>query len=116
MIPLTIAAAFSISLMLSPAEKLNPADYPVVVHVQSSRLIMGQHPGDGDLQDLSATIEGKHYQLESNVSPAELLRTGDYKAKLIKQDEARPYEYQWYYQFLFADGKTRKYQVIGEDQ
>jgi hypothetical protein len=116
MTKLTISAVFLMSLTLCRAETPNPADYSVAVHVQSSRLNGSGAPFQGLHQELSATIDGKHYELQSWDQSFDVLRTGDYKAKLIKKEEARPYEYEWIYQFLFADGKTRNFLVVGEDQ
>jgi hypothetical protein len=44
----------------------------------------------------------------------DLLRIGDYKAKILKDETSRPYEYERTYEFHFADGKTRRYVVVGE--
>jgi hypothetical protein len=100
------------------AQKANPADYSTVVHVQGSHLFyLCQTP---DLcswwQQLEVTIDGKKYQLQNNVKGYELLRVGDYNAK-IKSDETKAaYEYDRSYEFLFSDGKTRVYAVSGEEQ
>jgi len=110
---IALAATLLMAPPLTVAETPNPADFAIVVHVQSSRLGVTH---DGISQDLTATIDGKHYVLEGSPTHQDLLRLGDYKAKLIRQDESRPYEYRWVYQFLFADGKTREFLVIGEDQ
>ena len=112
--------------MLSWA-KPKPADYTITVHVQSSRVfnmchdILG-HPTCDTKQHLSVVIEGKKYELDSNGYFDVLLRTGDYKAKLLP-DEQRDgdiplgeYEYRRKYEFLFPDGKTRKYTVVGETE
>ena len=89
---IALAATLLLAPLLTVAETPNPADFAI------------------------ATIGGKHYVLEGSPTHQDLLRLGDYKAKLIRQDESRPYEYRWVYQFLFADGKTREFLVIGEDQ
>ena len=91
----------------------NPGDYTIAVHVQSSRLV-GQ---DGNIQRLSVTIDGKKYKLEAISQPRyDLLRVGDYKARVVKDDASRSYEYFRAYQFLFPDGKTRRYTVVGESE
>jgi hypothetical protein len=95
------------------AENPNPSDYSVVVHVQSSRLIVNH---DGVTQALTATIDGKHVELEGTPTQQYVLRTGDYKAKVVKDEHSRPYEYQMTYEILFPDGKTRKFLVVGEDE
>jgi hypothetical protein len=95
------------------AENPNPSDYPVAVHVLSSRLVISH---DGATQDLIATIDGKHVELEGTPIQQYLLRTGDYKAKVAKDEHSRSYEYEKIYEILFPDGKTRKFLVVGEDE
>jgi hypothetical protein len=95
------------------AESPNPSDYPVAVHVQSSHLIVNH---DGVTQALTATIDGKHVELEGTPTQQYVLRTGDYKAKVVKDEHSRSYEYQITYEILFPDGKTRKFLVVGEDE
>ena len=117
-------------LLLMPVlswAKPKPADYTIAVHVQSSHVfsycydILG-HPTCETNQHLIAVIDGKKYELDSNGYYDVLLRTGDYKAKLLP-DEQRDgdiplgdYEYRRKYEFLFPDGKTRKYTVVGESE
>ena len=42
-----------------------------------------------------------------------LLALGDYKAKLVRDDHRSAYDSFQVYEFLFADNKTRKFEVIG---
>jgi len=65
-------------------------------------------------QHLTVLIDGKKYQLDT--SSGSLLRVGDYKAKVEKDNTQRTYEYERVYEFLFADGSTRRYWVVGEDE
>jgi hypothetical protein len=97
----------------------NAADYTIAVHVQSSQLVNvcgSDNKGSscGMVQKLTVTIDGKKYEIEDASVRADLLRTGDYKARILKDETARPYEYRRTYEFVFADGKTRQYVVIGE--
>jgi len=41
---------------------------------------------------------------------------GDYKAKVEKDNTQRTYEYERIYEFLFGDGSTRRYWVVGEEE
>lgn len=101
----------------------DPADYTITVHVQSSRLAMIS--GDVTngtsfyqwMQRLEVVIDGKKYELSGSVNPREskLLRLGDYKARIFREDTKRAYEYSRSYQFLFPDGRTRVYGVVGEE-
>src|SRR5208283_315521 len=96
----------------------NPADYTITVHVRSSRWTWscfnsgGQPPALCGVQPLTVLVDGIKYELEGHA--ADLLRVGDYKAKIDKDETKRPYEYQRVYEFLFPDGTTRKYTVVGE--
>jgi hypothetical protein len=93
----------------------DPAQYPVTVHVQSSRLINMISGKDAPLfQRLKVLIDGKKYELEAG--GALLLRVGDYKARVEKDNTQRAYEYQRAYEFLFADGSTRRYWVVCEEE
>jgi hypothetical protein len=106
-------------LLLAPAlacaEKKtapNPAEYTITVHVQSSVLI---HRFEVPSQHLKVIIGGKHYELEAITSP-EVLPVGDYAARLSQDKIAPNHEYSRQYEFLFADGSTRKYAVVGESE
>ena len=100
----------------------NPADYTTTVHVQSSRLIQQcTDVTNGNsfcvwAQQLTTLIDGKKYELGGRVKVANLLRVGDYKAKSARQVPKEAYEYSSTYEFLFPDGQTRQYSVIGESE
>ncbi len=115
--PAMLAALLVLSasglLASSRTETPNPADYNVIVHVVSSHIVTGH---ESQSQDLTVVIDGKRLELEGGAPHLDLLRLGDYKAKLLKKDESRAYEYQWVFEFLFPDGKTRDYLVIGEGE
>jgi hypothetical protein len=100
--------------VMMPAEKSapNPADYTIAIHVQSSRL--ADENGITRAQFLTVVIDGKKYDLESNIGGLDLLRVGDYKAKVLHDKQTRTYEYELKYEFLFSDGKTREFIVVGE--
>ncbi len=103
---------------LAWAEKPNPADFPIKVHVQASRLfdevMTPKGPTYHGTQHLVAVIDGKTYELDGAADHTELLRVGDYKAKLVETGRERDYEYRRIYEFLFPDGKTRQFLVVGE--
>ena len=115
---------FVLILSLPPiavAEKDQPnaADYMIAVHVSSSSLVQNCTDVTGGSsvcsieQRLLVTIGGKKYELENSRATA-LLRTGDYKAKIVKDETKTNYEYLRTYEFLFSDGKTGTYAVMGE--
>jgi hypothetical protein len=71
------------------------------------------------IQTLKVLIDGKKYTLVGSFgfmqTPA-LLHTGDYKARVVKEDTGRAYEYRRTYEFLFSDDRRRKYEVTGESE
>ncbi len=122
-----MAKAFVLFMLLESASlfaqnaKPNPADYTINMHVESSRLV--DFCGNVTLgssicvmyQKLKVEINGKTYDLNSETMrhPA-VLRTGNYKGRLLKEDAKRGFEYTRTYELLFSDGSTRKYGVSGE--
>jgi hypothetical protein len=104
----------------------NPADYTVSVHVQTSRLITqcDMVTGGSNIceqgQQLQVLIDGKRIELEGNFGfgkkAPKLLRVGDYKAKVVKEDTSLAYEYSRTYEIVFPDGKTAQYLVVYETE
>jgi hypothetical protein len=109
------------ALALAAKETPNPADYTVAVHVQSSRLVLscGDVTNGNSIctwyQRLTVIIDGKKVEIESG-AVKNLLRVGDYKAKIAKDETQHAYEYSRTYEFLFPDGQTRQYFVVGETE
>lgn len=106
--------------LLSPAvfAQSKPDNYSIVVHVTASRIGV-ESWGDSvrSVQKLNATIDGKKYELEhSQLRGVSLLRVGDYRAKLIEQNNTNSYELNQTYEFKFADGTTRKFEVVGTEE
>lgn len=117
-----IFAIFLIAPALTLAQKPDPAGYTIAVHVRSSRLVeicstvTGGSNICGWQQQLSVTIGGKKYELQSGAFVKALLRVGDYKAKISEDKSQRAYENARTYEFLFPDGLTRKYFLVGEKE
>jgi hypothetical protein len=86
------------------------ADYTVTIHVTSSRIAL--QGNEFPFQELNVTIDGKKFELRCrNVNS--LLPLGDYKAKLLRDEHSTAHDSSETYEFLFADKKTRKYDVVG---
>lgn len=83
----------------------NPADYPLTVHVISCHF----YPSGGLV--LETTINGTKYTLWDNWT--QLLRPGDYKAKLVKDKHENLYQFSAEYELLYPDGKTEHFHVYG---
>ncbi|MFZ1084428.1 MAG: hypothetical protein WAN35_05650 [Terracidiphilus sp.] len=98
----------------APKPAPNPADYQVAVHVQSSHFV---HICSHDCfweQYVTVLIDGKKYDLFDSNAAYYLLRVGDYKAKIFKDETNHTFEYQRTYEFLLPDGDTRQYSVVAE--
>lgn len=118
--------ALCVALLLIPGiawAKPKPAEYTINVHVQASEIAWNGIY----VEQLRVVIDGKKYLLNRAAYTLGLdLKTGplvpgDYKAKLVTEglDPDNPvpsYEYHQKYEFLFPDGKTRKYVVFGASE
>jgi hypothetical protein len=106
--------ALAILLFLSAhawaGENPNPGEYNANVHVSSSSI------GSIGRQDLNVVIDGKKYELLCDHSTYMVLALGDYKAKLVTDEHKTTYDSVQVYEFLFADKKTRKFEVIGQTE
>jgi hypothetical protein len=87
----------------------NPADYNINVHVSSARV-----NGRGLIR-LKVILDGKKCELEGLDAESSLLAPGDYKAKTlpVKVKDVHTYDVYGTYEFLFPDGKTRRYGLVG---
>jgi hypothetical protein len=90
------------------AKDTNPADYTVNIHVSTSSI------GLGGNQFLDVVIDGKKYQLQSELRVGKLLALGDYKAKVVTNRKSA-YESFEVYEFLLPD-KTRQYDLVGQTE
>ena len=107
--------------------KNDPSQFSLAVHISASAYAPENDPKLGELDALSeivtATINGRHYQLEGPTSSAKafmhgngLINPGDYHAKLSKDDHKTSYESQQQFEILFPDGTTRPFSVIAQSE
>ena len=87
----------------------NPAEYTVNVHVSSSSI------DPNGTQALDVVIDGKKYELRSELPIGRVLALGDYRAKLVTNEHKTAYDSFQVYEFLFPD-KTRQYDVVGQTE
>jgi hypothetical protein len=97
---------------ISQASDPKTADYTITIHVSATRMVLERNSIASN-QELNVVIDGKKYELRSPSVNA-LLALGDYKAKLVKDDHRTTYDSYQVYEFLFPDGKTRKFDVVGQ--
>jgi len=112
-----IVASFLLISALCWAQS-NWGEYSINVHVTSSEwIVVPSSIGPLGAQKLRVVIEGKKYELEAEAKGrVALLALGDYKAKRVEDVHKNNYESSQTYEFQFADGKTRKFTVIGQTE
>jgi hypothetical protein len=116
------AVFFAIGL-LAPAlggAAPNPAEYPIAVHVQASRLLSEcdsalNHVVCGKKLHVNVVIEGKKYELDGGIDDR-VLHVGDYHAKVTQDYGDAGSEFRREYELLFPDGTKRKFSVVGETE
>jgi len=112
---LALAVLLMQTTFLLGATKPNPADYTITVHVIGS-----QGGSSVSYQHLEVIIDGQSLELQgtgySNTRTG-VLALGDYKAKTTKgvnpPGQSNGHDLFGAYKFLFPDGTTRYYEVIG---
>jgi len=92
------------------ATAANPDECTIDIRVSSSSIAAGGR------QDLSVVSDGKKYELLCECATGTILGLGDYKAKLVKDEHKTTYDSIRVYEFLFADKKTRRFEVIGQTE
>jgi hypothetical protein len=101
------------TLLLAAADKPNPADFPVKVHVVFSRAVLV-----GGYQLIEAVIDGQRVELTGY--SLGYLALGDYPARISLKVHGpkNPNSYDIYkgYDFLMPDGKVRTYHVTAVGQ
>ena len=96
------------TLLLAAADKPNPTDFPVKVHVVFSRAVFVTSD-----QQIEAVIDGERVELTG--SSRGVLALGDYTARISLKVHGpkNPNSYDIYkgYDFLMPDGNVRTYHV-----
>jgi hypothetical protein len=95
--------------------------YSIDVHVSSSmRLMEPWDNGPIPVLRLHVIINGTKYTLDAITSfsftKVMLLAPGDYQARLVRDVHPTAYKFSKIYEFLFPDGKTRKFVVVGQGE
>ena len=111
----TLAILLSLSAFAWAGTNSNPAEYTISVHVTTSRMVI-EGSASAHQQRLNVVIDGKKYELESEIYPNALLKLGDYKAKVVKDEHRSTYDSYQVYEFLFLDNKTRRFMVVGQTE
>lgn len=109
----TVALGILFLAAACAAQKPDPSQYPIVVHVSASQL---ESIGINEFQTLTVTIGAKHYLLWGGLISGNMLDPGDYPARLILDEHKTSYVSSQAYEFLFPDGKTWKCYLAGESE
>jgi hypothetical protein len=105
--------------------KIDPSQFPLAVHVSAAEYApvssLGYPPFDPEHEIVTATIDGKRYQLEGSTGNGSkccngLLNPGDYHARLSKDEHKTSYESLQQFEILFPDGTTRRLAVIAQSE
>lgn len=119
-----LLGVLAVSLPLSAAEKPNPVDYTLHLHVTASELEHFSGDRMAEIQILRAELEGKQLRLECSAMMADvhgigyitygLLPPGQYKAKPVAHKAYTPAYLNWdSYELLLPDLRTLNCKVVG---
>jgi hypothetical protein len=128
---LLFSLALACSHRASGADKKNdPSNFPLAVHISASSY--GPYVTQDALRSdsfikqsevITATINGKHYQLSGPTSDPKLtpccnglLNPGDYRTRLVQDEHRTSYESRQAFELLFPDGSTRRFDVIAQSE
>ena len=99
-------------------------DYPLTVQVyRTGEIYLGEGSGFSNLR-LDVTIEGQKLTLASTSAAKTVsskgglavMKTGSYKAKILKEHQINAAQYTRRYEFLLSDEKKLEFDVIGESE
>ena len=110
------AAIFAVAASTCVAHAADSKDSQINVHVSSSEL-RSIGVNKTYVQYLAVLIDGKKYELARlNFLGREVypIHPGDYRASIAKDEAKGDGQFDREYEILFADGKTARYQVVGE--
>jgi hypothetical protein len=100
--------------------KADPSQYTLVMHVSASRygelIVVGAIVPNPAREVLTATVGNRHYQLLGDASAKALTNSGDYHARLTKDEHKTSFESLQEFEILFPDGTTRSFQVTAQSE
>jgi hypothetical protein len=97
-------------------------DYPITVHVyRAETVLLKLRVSEGPLLRLEVSAEGRKLILASESvafsgSTPLSMKPGDYKARILKDDQINAAQYSRSYELLLSDGKKLRFDVIGESE
>ena len=106
---------FSASAAAADKTAANPADYPLTLHVKSSRIWTDT---SGYVLHAWVVVNGKTLELTDSNHAAtfgalSVLPPGDYRARVSQQATKRGGQIERKYEFLYADGSRETFTVVG---
>jgi hypothetical protein len=123
---LAVGSAAAQKERYSQSHRPDPLEYPLVIHVTAARTLKMPAPvtvrqGESSpaaepiaVLHLNATVEGKKIELEAGASA--LLRPGDYRARVMAQDEKKSGWFSRSYDLLFTDGTHVVFTQVAESE
>ena len=95
----------------SESHKPDPLEYPLVAHVTHARVTGA---GSAGVLHIDALIDQKHVELEAPASG--LLHVGDYRARIVANDEKKSGWFSRSYELLFSDGTHVVFTEVAESE
>ncbi len=117
-----LVLGLSLLLALPLFAQAKGADYTINMHVSESRIgtdcgVASGNSSCKSVQQLTVLVNGTKYELESETFfPKGIVALGDYKAKLVKDQQKPTHEFNRSYELMFPDGSTRKFRVTGQTE
>jgi hypothetical protein len=124
---LVVGSAAAQKERYSQSHRPDPLEYPLVVRVTAARLFKITPPvnvtnGSSSTTSqefimtlhLNAVIDGKKIELETGASA--LLHVGEYRARIVAQDEKKSGWFSRSYDLLFSDGTHVVFTQVGESE
>jgi hypothetical protein len=107
---LTVGTAGAQKQRYSESHRPDPLEYPLTVHVTHAQVV-GTPPA---YLRLDAVIDGKHVELETGATG--LLHIGDYRGRIVANDEKKSGWFNRSYELLFDDGTHVVFTEVAESE
>jgi hypothetical protein len=95
----------------SSSKNAEVLDYPLTIHVTHARV---SGIGTAPVLHLDAVVDGTHIELETSASG--LLHTGDYRARIVANDDKKSGWFSRSYELLFSDGTHVIFNEVAESE
>ncbi len=121
--PILLSIAILLFSLPTAVEAQKTDDYPLTIQVNRTETVLLKlwYPNDNPYLRLEVVVEGRKLVLASesiafsNSTPISM-KTGDYKARIVKEASINAAQYSRSYELLLSEGKKLRFDVIGESK